>query len=572
MQTNWILKQADPSVVATLMAELDLLPPTARVLAGRGLSEAGLVREFLNPTLSGMLDPFLLAGMEQAVDRLVMARQQQERVCIYGDYDVDGVTATALLVSGFSALGLQVGYHIPHRMDDGYGLNSEALQAIRAGGATLCVSVDCGVTALEEALTCHRIGLDLIITDHHLPLETLPEALAVVNPHRPDCRYPFKGLAGVGVAFTLLVGLRSRLRELDLFGDNGPDLRQWLDLVALGTVADVVPLVGQNRLLVAAGLQRMGNGTRTGVEALKQVSGISGGVTAGQVGFRLGPRLNAAGRLESAVPGVELLLTGDSSIAALLAQELDQANNQRQAVERQILHEAQAMIEAGGGVAGRHSIVLASADWHPGVVGIVASRLVERYHRPTILMAQQDDGTVKGSGRSIPGFHLLDALHDCAPLLTRYGGHRAAAGVLLAAEQCAAFADAFEQAAARRLAEEDLVPSLMIDLELEPEALTVSLVNDLQRLAPFGAGNPEPVVCIRGLRVLEKKIVGTEHLRLKLGRGRHYLQAIAWRMAGRHLPELVDLAGIPEIDTWGGGSRLQLRVKDIKEAEQRHAA
>ena len=323
MQTNWILKEVDPAVVTTLAAELDLLPATARVLAGRGLCEPGQVREFLNPTLSGMLDPFLLAGMEQAVARLVRARQQQEQVCIYGDYDVDGVTATALLVSGMSALGLRAGYHIPHRMDDGYGLNSKALQAIRARGATLCVSVDCGVTALEEALACRSIGLDLIITDHHQPLETLPDALAVVNPHRPDCNYPFKGLAGVGVAFNLLVGLRSRLREQGLLGDNGPDLRQWLDLVALGTVADVVPLAGQNRLLVAAGLQRLGNGARTGIGALKQVSGINGGVTAGQVGFRLGPRLNAAGRLESAVPGVELLLTDDRGRADLLAQELD---------------------------------------------------------------------------------------------------------------------------------------------------------------------------------------------------------------------------------------------------------
>jgi len=572
MQTNWILKQADPVAAAALATELDLLPATARVLAGRGLSEPGQARDFLNPTLSGMLDPFLLAGMEQAVDRLVRARQQQEQVCIYGDYDVDGVTATALLVSGLSALGLQVGYHIPHRMDDGYGLNSDALQAIRAKGATLCVSVDCGVTGIAEAQRCREIGLDLIITDHHQTLEQLPEAVAVINPHRSDCRYPFKGLAGVGVAFNLLVALRSRLREQGAFGDSGPDLRQWLDLVALGTVADVVPLVGQNRLLVASGLQRMGAATRTGLSALKQVSGISGDVTAGQVGFRLAPRLNAAGRLESAVPGVELLLTDDRSLADRLAQELNDANNERQGVERCILDEAVQLVEQSGGVNGRYSIVLASENWHPGVVGIVASRLVERYHRPTILMAIQEDGTAKGSGRSIPGFHLLDALHGCAPFLLRYGGHRAAAGVSLAVEQVAAFAQAFEQAAASRLDQQSLIPRLLLDLELEPEELTTALVDDLQRLAPFGAGNPEPLVCIRGLRVMEKKVVGTEHLRLKLGRGRHYLHAIAWRMAGRQLPELVDLAGIPEIDTWGGGSRLQLRVKDIKAAEQHHAA
>jgi single-stranded-DNA-specific exonuclease len=324
--------------------------------------------------------------------------------------------------------------------------------------------------------------------------------------------------------------------------------------------------------LVTAGLQRLGDTTRTGIAALKRVAGVNGTVTAGQVGFRLGPRLNAAGRLESAVPGVELLLTDDRSLADRLAMELNEANNERQGVEQAILQQAVRMVEVAGGVEGRRSIVLASADWHPGVVGIVASRLVERYHRPVILLAIQNDGTAKGSGRSIPGFHLLEALHDCADLLQRYGGHRVAAGVALAADQCDGFALAFEQAAAKRLAAASLIPTLTLDLELEPEELTIDLVNDLQRLAPFGAGNPEPVVCIRGVRVMERKVIGSDHLRLRLARGRHYLNAIAWRMAGRDLPELVDVAGMPEIDTWGGGSRLQLRVKDIKPAEQSHAA
>ncbi len=571
MPTEWILKEADQAVVTALAGELHLQPATARLLVSRGLEDPATARAFLNPSLTDMLDPFLLAGMEQAVARLVTARRKQEQVCIYGDYDVDGVTATAMLVSGLTSLGLRVGYHIPHRLEDGYGLNNEALQAIRTSGATLCVTVDCGMTALAEAAFCQTIALDLIITDHHQPLERLPDACAVVNPHRSDCGYPFKGLAGVGVAFNLLVALRGRLRGEGTFADNGPDLRQWLDLVALGTVADVVPLTGQNRLLVAAGLQRMGAVTRIGMAALKKVAGISGEVTAGQVGFRLAPRVNAAGRLESAVPGVELLLTADPVVAETLATELDEANSERQAVERRMLEEAVRLLEQGGGVNGRHSIVLASEGWHPGVVGIVASRLAERYYRPTILLALQDDGAAKGSGRSIPGFHLLEALHDCAPLLTRYGGHRAAAGVALSADQADAFVAAFERAAAERLDQQTLIPRLSLDVELEPGELTPTLVADLQRLAPFGAGNPEPVVCIRGLTVMEQKVVGSEHLRLRLGRGRHYINAIAWRMAGRPAPELLDLAGVPEIDTWGGGSRLQIRVKDLKPTERRHA-
>lgn len=567
MQTKWILKEVAADTVERLVNELRLLPVTARIVAGRGLVEPLQVEQFLNPTLAGMQDPFLLAGMDAAVKRLLVARQQQEQVCIYGDYDVDGVTATALLVSGLRALGLQVGYHIPHRMDDGYGLNREALRTIHSQGSVLCISVDCGVTALEEARYCREIGLDLIITDHHQPLPELPDALAVINPHRPDCRYPFKGLAGVGVAFNLLVALRAGLRQQGLVTDNGPDLRQWLDLVALGTVADVVPLADQNRLLVAAGLQRMDGLTRTGLAALKKVAGVNGTVTAGQIGFRLAPRLNAAGRLESAVPGVELLLTDDRSLAERLAQELNEANQQRQAMEQAMLLQAIRMVDAAGGVAGRFSIVLSSPDWHPGVVGIVASRLVERYHRPTILLAVQEDGAAKGSGRSIPGFHLLDALHDCAPLLTRYGGHRVAAGVSLPADACDAFGAAFERAAAARLDQDHLIPQLLLDVELAPDELTMALVEDMQRLAPFGAGNPEPVVCMRGLQVMEKRLVGTDHLRLRLRRGRHYINAIAWRMAGRHLPEVIDVAGMPEIDTWGGGARLQLRVKDFKEAE-----
>lgn len=572
MQTTWIFKEADSRMVARLAAELQLEPAIAHLLVARGFNDPAAVREFLNPSLSGMLDPFLLAGMAQAVERLVAARQRQEQVCIYGDYDVDGVTATALLVSGLAALGLRAGYHIPHRMDDGYGLNSDALKTIRANGATLCVSVDCGVTGIAEAQVCQAIGLDLIVTDHHQPLDRLPEALAVINPHRADCSYPFKGLAGVGVAFNLLVALRATLREQGCLGGKVPDLRQWLDLVALGTVADVVPLQGQNRLLVSAGLQRMGDGTRTGLVALKQVSGVSGAVTAGQVGFRLAPRLNAAGRLESAVPGVELLLTTDRTLAGRLAQELNEANSERQGVERRILEEAVDMVEAAGGVEGRHSIILASATWHPGVVGIVASRLVERYYRPTILLAVQADGSAKGSGRSIQGFHLLEALHDCAGLLQRYGGHRAAAGVSLMAEQCDDFARAFELAAASRLERERLVPRLQLDLELEPQDLTMSLVAEFSRLAPFGADNPEPLVCIKGLRVMEQKVIGGNHLRLRLARGRHYLSAIAWGMAGRNMPELIDIAGAPEIDTWGGGARLQVRLKDFRPAEQQHAA
>lgn len=572
MTKRWILQQPAPAAVEPLAAATGLSPVAAGIIAGRGLIEPDQAASFLAPRLADMLDPFLLAGMEAAVERLVAARATAEPVCIYGDYDVDGISATALLVSGFTALGLQAGYHIPNRMEDGYGLNRDALTQIRQQGFGLAVSVDCGVTAVDEARFCRDIGLDLIITDHHQPLPELPEAVAVINPHRPDCGYPFKGLSGVGVAFSLLVALRSRLRESGTFGSNGPDLRQWLDLVALGTVADLVPLTGQNRLLVASGLQRMGDDCRTGLAALKQLAGVRGAVSSGQVAFQLAPRLNAAGRLESAVPGVELLLTDDSDRAAVLAAELDAANTERRQLERRIFDEAVAQVNAQGKMDQRKSIVLASPDWHQGVVGIVASRLVERYYRPTILVAEREDGSGKGSGRSISGFHLLECLHDCAEYLERYGGHRAAAGVTVPPGLMAPFCEAFEQAAARQLGDRELIAELRLDAVLQPEELTLDLVAEVQRMEPFGMGNPTPLFLLQEMEVLERRSFGAGNLNLRVQRNGLQFRAVGWGMADRQFPSVVDLACTLKRDIWNNREQIKLELKDIRAAEAFHAA
>lgn len=568
MTKRWILQQPAPAAVEKLAAATGLSLVAARILAARSLIEPDQAVAFLAPRLADMLDPFLLAGMEAAVERLVAARTAAEPVCIYGDYDVDGISATALLVSGFTALGLQAGYHIPNRMDDGYGLNGDALKLIKERGVGLAVSVDCGVTAIEEAELCRSIGLDLIITDHHQPLPELPDAVAIINPHQPGCRYPFKGLAGVGVAFNLLVALRSRLRDLGVLGDNGPDLRQWLDLVALGTVADLVPLTGQNRLLVAAGLQRMGDGCRVGLAALKQVAGVKGGVSSGQVSFQLAPRVNAVGRLESAVPGVELLLSTDPAQAALLAAELDAANAERRQVELRMCEQADAMLAAQDWTTDRRSIVLWSPDWHQGVVGIVASRLVERYYRPTILLATLEDGTAKGSGRSIAGFHLLNALHGCAAHLLRYGGHRVAAGVTVKPGCLEQFKEDFEQAARTAVTSEQLMPELLLDAELSSTDLQPGLVYELQQLAPFGMANPEPVLLLRQCRVSAIRTFGDNHLKFTIRLGKVDCQVVGWRMADQaDLPAVVDLACVPELNSWGGEERLQLRLKAVRPAE-----
>ncbi len=568
MLKKWIIKDVDSAVTAGLAKSLALNSVIAGVLTGRGICGAEEGRAFLSPSLSSMPDPFLMKGMKAAVARLCSARRNGEKVCIYGDYDVDGITGTALLVSFLGRSGFDCGYFIPNRFDDGYGLNQDALKRVIDTGVTLIVSVDCGITSVAEAEFCRQHGTDIIITDHHSPKTAIPDACAVVNPLQPGCPYPFKLLAGAGVAFNLMVALRSALRQYGAFVDSPePDLREWLDLVSLGTIADVVPLIGQNRVYAYYGLKLLGNGARTGIEALKRVAGVKDPVTCGQVGFRLAPRLNAAGRMECAVPGVELLLGSDPQRSAMIAEELDAANAERQAIERSMLEEAIAMVEGDGTYPARRSIVLASASWHQGVVGIVASRMVERYHRPTILIALDDEGNGKGSGRSIPGFHLLNALNSCSENLERYGGHQYAAGIGLTADKLQAFTVDFESSAALLLGDNELVPTLEVDAVLSPADVNVALITDLKCLEPFGAGNPEPTFLMRGLKAVERRIVGDGHLKLRLAGDGLVFSAIAFRQADCATDGLIDVAFFPELNVWNNSTTVQLRIKDIRPAE-----
>lgn len=570
MQKKWIVKEVDIKVALRLSQYLGLQVATASVLAGRGLSTLEDGQAFLTPSFATMPDPFLLKGMEAAVARLVVARNSGEYVCIYGDYDVDGISGTALLVSFLRRTGLNCSYFIPNRFDDGYGLNRDSLERIIALGATLIVSVDCGITSVEEAVFCRHQNIDLVILDHHTPKENIPDACAVVNPMQQGCLYPFKSLAGVGVAFNLLIALRSRMRQNGFFvgGETEPDVREWLDLVALGTISDVVPLVGQNRLYAYFGLKQMAATKRPGLIALKRVAGVKGSVTSGQVGFRLAPRLNAAGRLESAVPGVEILLGSDPVETAVIAGELDAANTERQTIERQIFNEAVDLVENGGNYPACRSIVLASSAWHQGVVGIVASRIAERYHRPAIMIALDGDGNGKGSGRSISGFHLLEALNCCAEYLDRFGGHRYAAGVGVRGAKLKLFADAFEEAATRIFGDDELLPALDIDIEVCPADVTVLLARELKRLEPFGAGNPEPTFLMRGLKVADRRVVGDGHLKLRLTAEGHIFSAIAFRQADSNFDGLIDIAFYPEINLWNNSETLQLRIKDIRAMEE----
>jgi single-stranded-DNA-specific exonuclease len=555
--------EVDVTLTRTLAEKLQVSPLIAAFLQLRGIADVDQGRQYLSSRLAAMPDPFLMADMETAVKRLCQAVQGGERIAVHGDYDVDGITASALLVENLRSFGASVDYYIPLRLVDGYGLSGEALQRAVDSGATVAVSVDCGVSAHEEAQRAKELGLDLIITDHHQPPEKLPEALAVINPHRSDCAFPDKGLAGVGVAFMLLVALRSRLRQISWFQDRPePDLRRSLDLVALGTIADIAPLNGLNRILVKAGLSVLNQNNRPGIAALREVADVKE-VNCGSVGFRLAPRLNAAGRLQDAAQGVELLLESAPAKALSSARQLDEINRQRQAIEQQTLEQAMEQLTEKYDPAQR-SIVLASPEWHSGVIGIVASRLVEHFYRPTVLIAVEN-GIGKGSARSIRGFHLYRALHDCQQHLSAFGGHEFAAGLSIPAENIDAFTSAFEAVAEKELSDDQLQPRYLFDQEVLLEELTLETVTELDQLAPFGVGNPQPQLVARGLRAQQVQILGEKHLRFTAQQGGYSQACIGFGMAERidELSGEFDLLFTPSINEWRGRSSVQLKVKDF---------
>ncbi|HBA86413.1 MAG TPA: single-stranded-DNA-specific exonuclease RecJ [Geobacter sp.] len=559
---SWRVREGDADAVESL-ASSGVPQLLARLLANRGVTAADDARSYLTPVLAGLHDPMLMKGMAQAVERLSLALSRGERVCVHGDYDVDGVTSSALLVGFFRAVGIDCCHYIPKRLTEGYGLSAQGVAAAALAGARVLVTVDCGITAVAEALLCREAGIDLIVTDHHSPADELPDACAVIDPLQPGCEFPFKSLAGVGVAFHLVIALRARLRSEGRFSGGEPDIRDYLDLVALGTIADVVPLLGANRVLVSYGLKQITAGARVGVQALKTVAGVSGEVSCGAVGFRLAPRINAAGRLEDAALGLELLLTCDPERARCIAAELDASNQERQSLERATLEEARVMLEQGA-CRGRKSIVLGSPEWHPGVIGIVASRIAELFHRPVILFAIEG-GTGRGSGRSISRFHLLDAIRGCADHLLRFGGHSHAAGLSIAEEELESFALRFDEEAASSLDADALIPTLPYDLDLSPREIDLPLVEQLERMKPFGMGNPEPVFLLSGAKVDDCRVLKGGHLKLKLSCGGRSFDAIGFGLAEKGVPAGgVDVLFSPSVNTWNGRSSLQLTVKDLR--------
>lgn len=569
---KWVWPAADVEgdVAARLSKELGLHPLAARVLANRGYQTPEAAQGFLSDALTGLPDPFLMKGLPAAVERILRAIDRQEHMTLWGDYDVDGVCSTALLTTFLRDVGLTPRTYIPHRLGEGYGLNSTAIEKLAQEGTQLLVTLDCGITSHAEIAKANALGLEVIVVDHHAVPETMPPAVAVLNPLQPGCEYPTKWLCAGGVTFNLCMALRKSLRERGHFATRPePNLKQLLDLVALATVADVVPLTGANRILVRHGLEILTAAARPGVRALKEVSQLSGArMTAGHVGFRLGPRINAAGRLDDASVGLQLLLCRDLETARPLAQKLDAANAERQQIERNMLQgaidQAQGFVDRGA-----KGLVLAQEGWHPGVVGIVASRVVERFHRPTVLIGSHD-GTWRGSARSIEGFHLYDALKTCEGFLTKFGGHKAAAGLSIDPSRLEDFRAAFENVTGERLTDEQLVPRQRVDAVVLPRELDVKAVEALQTLAPFGMGNPEPVLAVRRAvtspRVLENKTPGLPgHLKLSL-EAAPQLDCIGFGFAElAPLTEApVDLAFQVAVDEYLGRERVGLKLKALQ--------
>ncbi len=516
---KWGLRRELPQLEVlkeNLAQALDVDPLIAQLLLLRNIDSVDKARDFLSARLSSLPDPSLLPDMDIACQRIYQALQNQERIAVHGDYDVDGISGCTLLVEVLRALGAEVDYHIPLRMRDGYGLSADAMRQSAKAGCRLAISVDCGVSAVVEADLARALGLDLIITDHHQPPDVLPHCLALINPHLPGSDFPWKELSGVGVAFFLLIGLLRCLRDNGFFVQQAePDLRHGLDLVALGTIADIVPLGGVNRILVRTGLELLENGYRPGISALKKVADVKK-VTSSSVGFRLAPRLNAAGRLEDATLGVKLLLGADGEDTIALAGLLDEFNRDRQKIEQQTLDQAIAMLDTEAD--NRFTIVLASDDWHSGVIGIVASRLVERYNRPTVLIALEEGKPGRGSARSISGFHLFNAFTACADYFCGFGGHAMAAGLSIREDNIAAFRDQFEQEARARIAKEELIPTSHHDGEIALAQLSLPLIEQMEQLNPFGMGNPQPAFVSRGCQVYNPRVLAENISSLKLSR------------------------------------------------------
>lgn len=587
MKFRWTLATPQPLLAGKLAAQLRITPLLAQCLLNRGLSEPDEIQKFLQPRLKNLADPFLLPNMTRAVERLLLARGRDERLVVFGDYDVDGVTSTALLLEVLGKLGWQASYYLPHRLEEGYGLSQDAVEnCLETVPTKLLLAVDCGSTAVETIRWLGERGVDVIVLDHHQISRPAPEAVALVNPQLTSGVPPLSGsaasetppggetpnfreLCSVGLAFKLAHALVKRGRELALPGAAEFDLRPLLDLVALGTIADLVPLTGENRMLVSAGLERLSTTQRPGLMALKQVAQCQATMGTYEVGFQLGPRLNASGRLETAEESLHLILSSDLASAEPIAQRLDSQNRERQAIERSILEEASGTVRSRFNPQTDFVIVEGRLLWHVGVVGIVASRVLQEFYRPTIIIGG-DGEQWRGSGRSIAGFDLAAALRECDDLLIRHGGHAMAAGVTIHPDKLDAFRQRLNELARRSLKPEDLVPPVRLDAEVSLDEISVDSLAQLHQLQPTGMGNPALQFCSRNLthaRPLQRMGKEKQHVKLWITDGQVTHEAVWWNGGKESLPVgRFDLAFAPQINEFNGRRTTQLKVLDWRSA------
>lgn len=570
MKFRWALEPSQPLLAAQLASGLKISPLLAQCLLNRGFSETAAIGAFLQPRLKHLADPFLLPNMDKAVERLLRAREKNEPLVIFGDYDVDGVTSTALLTETLRGLGWKVNYYLPHRMDEGYGLSQDGVEnCLRKFPATLLLAVDCGSTAVAAIDWLRQKGVDVLVLDHHQVSSPAPAAVALVNPQLSDDKNPalsFRELCSVGLAFKLAHALVKRGRELEQPAAQKFDVRPLLDLVALGTIADLVPLTGENRVLVTMGLERLSITPRPGLVALKKVATVTTSLGAYEVGYQLAPRLNAAGRLENAEEALQLIMAPDMATAEPIARSLDLRNRERQKIERGIATEVIGAVQARFNPQTDFVIVEGQLLWHVGVVGIVASRVLQQFYRPTIIVGG-DGGAWRGSCRSIKGFDMAAALRECQDLLVRHGGHAMAAGLTVQADNLDALRARLNELARRILKPEDLQPALRLDAELDLKEVTLELLEELDQLKPMGQGNPPIQFVARNVtqsRPLQRMGAEKQHVKLWVTDGIITHEAVWWG-AGME-PALpvgrFDFAFTPQINEYNGRRNVQLKLLD----------
>ena len=560
MNKIWKIKEIDSTKVKEYTEKFKISEVTAKMLLAKDLTE-DKIDEYLNPSIEKLHDPYLLNDMDILVDRIILAKDRNEKVAIYGDYDVDGITSITLIYTFLRDLGLDMVYYLPDRIEEGYGLNTDALKKLKDDGVSLVITVDCGISAVNEVEYAKSIGLDVCITDHHECSDTLPKAISIVNPKRPDSTYPFNSLAGVGVTFKVLSAIVKRL------GLDENEYLKYLDIAAVGTIADIVPLVGENRIITANGLELLAKTKNEGLKALMKVARIEK-VDSDNVSFGIAPRINASGRMADATVAVKMLLAENEMEAYKYAKVLDSQNLKRQEVEKGIYNEAIEQIERDG-LDKKKTMVIAGENWHQGVIGIVASKLTEKYLKPVILLAH-DGETAKGSGRIPAGISLYDALSECSELLTTFGGHELAAGLTLEAKNILAFREKFEQVITA-MREEDFVRVIDIDTEITKKDITLNIIDDINLLAPFGQKNKKPVFMYKNLKVTSVSTLKEDkHLKFRLSDGDFYVDAVFFGAGNRRdevtLGDKIDVAVNVSLNDFQGKKSIQFLMADFKKS------